>query len=56
VTEGDKFTFYINGIKVAEAYDSTFVSGKIGLVAETSEDYSNALVSFDNFKVWSLKE
>ena len=54
--EGEKFTFYIIGIKVAEAYDSTFSSGAIGLAAETSEDYGEALVSFDNLRVWSTRE
>ncbi|MCX6678078.1 MAG: choice-of-anchor K domain-containing protein [Methanothrix sp.] len=56
LAEGDKFTFYINGAKVAEAYDSSLGSGKIGLVAETSEDYGEALVSFDKLKVWSIKD
>ena len=52
--DGEKFTFYINGIKVADASDSTFSSGRIGIVGETT-DYGNAQVSFDNLKIWSTR-
>jgi len=52
--DGEKFTFYINGIKVADASDSTFSSGRIGIIGETT-DHGNAQVSFDNLKIWSMK-
>jgi len=49
---GDRFVFYINGIKVAEAYDDTFSTGDIDLVVG-SYDEGNVHVSFDNLIVYS---
>ena len=51
--EGDKFTFYVNGIKLRDCIDNSFASGDIGLIAGTHED-SGVQISFDNMKVWSV--
>ena len=49
---GDKFTLYVNGIKLGEYADNSFASGNIGLQAGSSEGIVQA--SFDNLKVWAL--
>lgn len=51
--QGDRFAFYINGIKVAEAYDDTFSSGNIDLFVG-SYDVGNVHISFDNLMVYAL--
>jgi hypothetical protein len=51
--EGDKFTFYVNDIKLGDCNDNSFSSGYIGLAAETLEA-GGAKVSFDNLKVWGV--
>ena len=50
--KGDKFTFYVNGVKLGECTDSSFASGNIGLAAESTNGIVQA--SFDNIKVWAL--
>ena len=52
---GDKFTFYVNDIKLGDCTDNSFASGKIGLEAGTY-DTANVHVSFDNFKVWAIDD
>src|SRR5579859_1209822 len=43
---GAKFTFYINGQRVGQATDDTFVSGKVGLSANSQ---GGVEVAFNNF-------
>jgi uncharacterized protein (DUF2141 family) len=50
---GDKFTFYVNGIKLGDCTDNSYASGCIGLVAGTFED-SGVQIGFDNLKVWAI--
>ncbi len=52
--EGNKFTFYVNGVKLAECTDSSFGSGKIGLDAGTGLGDNNVHANFDNLKIWSI--
>ena len=47
---GSSFALYINGDLVAEATDSTFTSGNVGLIAGTW-DTPGADIHFDNFTV-----
>jgi hypothetical protein len=55
VAKGDKYIFYINGIEVSSYTDSEPVSGSIGLRVEGIVD-GGAYVSFDNLRVWAIKE
>jgi hypothetical protein len=55
VALGDKYTFYVNGIEVANYTDSKPVSGSIGLYLESEVD-GGAYASFDNLRVWAMKE
>jgi hypothetical protein len=52
---GDKYTFYINGIEVGSFADSKPVSGNIGFYVEALVD-GGAFASFDNLRVWAIKE
>jgi len=49
---GDTLTFYINGIKIAQAQDSEFLSGDVGLIAGTYNS-SGTDIRFDNFIVYT---
>lgn len=55
VALGDKYTFYINGIEVSSYTDSKPVSGNIGFRVEGNVD-GGAYASFDNLRVWAIKE
>jgi hypothetical protein len=55
MADGEKFNFYINGMGVAEAYDSSIEAGGVGLIAQTIDGNSEATASFDRFRIWSLK-
>jgi len=55
VALGGKYAFYINGIEVASYTDSKPVSGNIGVYLE-SEVEGGAYASFDNLRVWAIKE
>lgn len=46
----DRLTLYVNGEKIAEARDSEFQSGDLGLIAG-AYDPSGANILFDNFSV-----
>ena len=48
---GTTLTLFANGKKLAEASDSDFSSGDIGLIASTYEE-SGTDILFDNLKVW----
>ena len=50
---GDKFTFYVNGKKLGESYDSSLTSGEIALFAESVED-SPIKIGFDDLKIWAV--
>jgi len=50
---GNKFTFYVNGIKLGDCTDNSYASGNIGLEAGTHE-YGGVQVGFDNLKVWAI--
>jgi hypothetical protein len=52
--KGNKFTFYVNGTKIADATDSTFSSGDIGLWAGAFSDAGVKIV-FDRLAVWKTK-
>jgi hypothetical protein len=47
---GDTLTLYVNGEKLAEAKDSDFTSGDVGLMAGTF-DQVGVDIRFDNFVV-----
>lgn len=48
---GNELSLYVNGKLVDTAYDSTHVSGEVGLIAETFENGA-AEVRFDNFTLF----
>jgi len=50
---GNKFTFYTNGVKLRECNDNSILSGNIGLFAGAFNE-GGVHVSFDNIKVWSV--
>jgi hypothetical protein len=47
IMQGNNFTFFINGTQVGQATDSTFASGRCGVV----DDISSGEVVFTNFEV-----
>ena len=49
---GSQLTFYVNGVNVASASDSSFVTGDVGLIAGTF-DAAYTEVTFDNFAVYT---
>ena len=53
VNNGD-FTFFINGVFVSEAKDSTYNTGQIGFVAGTLSPVTSADASFSNLTVYPL--
>ena len=48
---GNTLTFYINGIRIAQAQDSEFISGDVGLIAGTYNS-TGTDIRFDNFIVY----
>ncbi len=50
----DYLGFYVNGTKVAEAHDSTYVKGVTGLVV-TEYDEGSLKVTFDNLTLYNAK-
>jgi hypothetical protein len=55
VSKGEALAFYVNGAKVGNFSDSNPISGKIGFWVESYVD-GGAQASFDNLRVWSIKE
>lgn len=55
VCAGGQFSFYVNGVWLTDAADSTFGSGNVGL-AIGSFDEPGVVVHFDNLKVSALQE
>jgi hypothetical protein len=55
VNQGENLTFYVNGVKLGDFVDSKPVSGDLGFWVETIVG-GGVQVSFDNLKVWSIKE
>jgi serine/threonine protein kinase len=53
VNNGD-FTFFINGVFVGEAKDSTYNTGQIGFVAGTLSPVTSADASFSNLTVYPV--
>ena len=49
---GDRLSFYVNGARIVEVYDSEFISGNVGLTAGSFET-PGVYISFDNFLVLS---
>jgi hypothetical protein len=54
VCDGDQFTFFVNGTRLADLTDSSYSSGNIGLSA-TCLGEGGVLVAFDNLTVRSLR-
>jgi WD40 repeat protein len=52
--QGDRFTFYVNGVELTSYTDSTFAAGDIGLYATTYEEGSTH-VSFDHLSVEAIE-
>lgn len=55
VSNGDKFSFYVNNIGVDDYTDSSFSSGMIGLAAGTLYTPGAATIGFDNLRIWEIK-
>jgi WD40 repeat protein len=53
--QGERFTFFVNGVELGSHTDSTFAAGDIGLFALTYEE-ETVHVSFDNLKVWAITD
>jgi len=53
---GGSLVLYVNGLKIAEASDSTYASGVIGLFTASDDVNSGAEVTFDDFAVTKLGE
>jgi hypothetical protein len=51
---GDKFSFYVNNVKVDEFIDDSLPTGNIGLIAGTNEALGTVIIDFDNLKVWTI--
>ena len=54
LTKDSDFKFYINGVFVGEAQDSTFLTGQIGFVVQTDMAETSGEASFSNLKVFSV--
>jgi hypothetical protein len=55
VSKGEALAFYVNGAKVGNFTDSNPISGKIGFWVESFVN-GGTQASFDNLRVWSIKE
>lgn len=55
VSDGDKFSFYVNNIGVEDYADGSFSSGMIGLAAGTLYTPGAATIGFDNLRIWEIK-
>jgi hypothetical protein len=53
--QGNTFTFFVNDVRVGDAQDSDFTSGKLGLIVGTYKDTGAVHISFDNMRVWAVK-
>jgi hypothetical protein len=53
LTEGPQFTFYLDGVKIAEFEESELVSGDIAMWASAGERASRLL--WDNLEIYELK-
>jgi hypothetical protein len=54
VCNGDKLSFYANGVKLRDYNDSSFAYGHIGLYAGTQSE-GNVTIGFDNLKVSGIR-
>lgn len=54
VCNGDKFSFYVNDIKVDDYADGSFGSGMVGFVAGTMYCKDPVKIGFDNLKIWEI--
>jgi hypothetical protein len=54
VCNGDKLSFYANGVKLTDYSDSSFAYGHLGLYTGTQSE-GNVTIGFDNLKVWAIK-
>ena len=53
VCNGDKQSFYANGVKLTDYSDSSFAYGQLGLYTGTQSE-GNVTIGFDNLKVWEI--
>ncbi len=56
VCNGEKFSFYVNNIKVDDYTDSSFGSGMIGFVAGSEYSKGPVIIGFDNLKIWQIAQ
>jgi hypothetical protein len=54
VCNGDKQSFYANGVKLTDYIDNSFAYGQLGLYAGTQSE-GNVTIGFDNLEVWGIK-
>jgi hypothetical protein len=55
VSDGDKFSFYVNNIGLDNYTDGSFPSGMIGLSAGTLYTPGAVTIGFDNLRIWDIK-
>ncbi len=56
VCNGNKFSFYVNNIKVDDYNDSSFGSGMIGFIAGTEYSKGPVIIGFDNLTIWQIAQ
>ncbi|MCX6670130.1 MAG: hypothetical protein NTV25_10075 [Methanothrix sp.] len=54
VCNGDKFSFYANGVKLTDYNDSSYANGHIALAVESKSE-GNVTIGFDNLTVRAIK-
>jgi len=50
IADGSTMIFYINGQKIDQEQDSSYASGNVGLIADTSNNPTD--VAYNNARVW----
>ena len=55
VCDGNKFSFYVNDVKLDDYTDDSFPSGTIGFTAGTNFSPGTVKIGFDNLKIWEIQ-
>ena len=56
VCDGNKFSFYVNDVKLDDYTDNSFPSGTIGFTAGTNFSPGAVTIGFDNLKIWEIQK
>jgi hypothetical protein len=55
VREGERLRIFLNGVLLAEAFDGTYPSGKVGITTSSYHDAGGVEIWFDDFVIWELE-